>query len=689
MEILAQSSLLVALTSFAFGFSTLARNVRNKLYIRFAIACAFLSAWALFFFLSTLWPHKGLYGWHLSLNAWVTPALLIFIQYMMRIEKWKSSRLLLGVSLVLCVTLSIALILGLQRHAWIKSLIYYTPTLLLIQTLILIFQDSKIEPVVGLGRRKLLYWGVLLSLFTCVMDHIPGLWIGIPIFGNLALTAFLYLVSQALLQQKLLNFFGLFSRFLVLVLIAFLLATVYSLVAVWAGNDFGLFFLNSFIASFLLMSLLNPIRTLVRYATEGFFSKKRKLLQEKIQQTQAALSESMEPLEALASFEVFLESTLSPRGVAFYLQSKGPMSFKRVKVTGAETWVNQTPTQISPAHPVLEAVSQSSPMQQEAFVLVEFLQSQYDRMAGKEHREQMRLWIEGLRSWGANLAIPLSASDEIFGLILLDVPNPPEEWGSNWSILHSLEPLIKRLSQTVKKTETYANRREMERMATIGEMAAGLAHEIRNPLGAITGAAQYLKPHDNKPDSRFLRVIVEEVDRLNRVVNQFLDYSKPGMKNLQQVVELNHIAQQVVTLLSTTAPRGVDLSFETSLLEAKIRGPKEQLHQVLLNLIQNSFKSLGSSFQVVKEVRVSVQTSEDGTRIVLTVEDNGPGISNENMAKIFTPFFSTYTDGSGLGLSISQKIVQACGGWIEVESIPHQRTAFRVMVPRCVANASV
>lgn len=684
MEVLAQSALLVALTSFAFGLSTWAKNVRNKLYILFAIGCLVLSAWALFFFFSTIWPTRGWYGWHLSLNAWVTPAALAFMQSMMRIDHWKSSRFMFWGSLALCVIMTIALILGLERHEWIKSVIYYTPTLVLIQTVILMFVDHKLQPTVGISRRFILYVGVLLLLMTCVMDHIPGLWVGIPIFGNLALTVFLYFLSQALLQQRLLNFGVLFSRFLVLISIAFLLTLVYSLVAVWVGNDFGLFFLNSFITSFVLISIIEPIRTMVRYATEGMLSKKHRRLQQKIQEASKQLVRVVEPHDALKVFEAFLQETLAPRGLAFFLEENDALKLRKQKEVGSGELVLRAPSEFPRIHPIVEAMEKFGGDSSPVVVLDQMLETERERMAGHGHRERYQTWIDALHAHGANVAIPFFVQDEFIGFALLDVPTPPEEWGANWSILKAVEPVAAQTSEILKKSELFQRKREIERLATLGEMAAGLAHEIRNPLGAIKGAAQYLDPSANRPESRFLSVIVEEVDRLNHVVTQFLDYSKPNPVMQHQSVDLNKLAQKMVTLLSTTAPKGVDLRFQTSLLDARVKGSPEQLHQVLLNLIQNSFKALSREKDHAKRVLVSVEkvTTKDGEKIRINVEDNGPGIPAEALPKIFIPFYTTDPSGTGLGLSICQKIIQAHGGIIEVRSEPGFSTLFQVTLPK-------
>ncbi len=688
MDVLAQSSLLVALTSFSLGFATLARNVRNKLFIEFALVCTIVSGWAIFFFVSKIYPENGWYGYHLSLNAWLAPACLVLIQSMMRIEKWATSRLLLWGSLSLCLLMTVGLLFGLERHDLIKKLIFFTPGLVVIQILILMFHDrnaGSINPVIGIRNRSLLYGGTLLVLFTPIMDHVPEVWIGVPIFGNLALTLFIYLLSQAITQQRFLNLGALLSRFLVIALVAFLLTCVYSLVAVWT-NEFALFFLNSFIVSFFLLTLVEPIRKVVRFAIDRLFTRTSLAFLAEMETVLKEMELVVNPRDSLTVFEKFLVRILAPQGLAFYIPSSDPKTLRRERTVGDGPRLRHAPTEIPKHHPIFDALAKARGKNR--VLLDEMLDDEIARMAGQETKRRLIGWRDAIHGLGGNIVFPFTKDERILGIAVLDVPAPPESYGSNWSILREIEPLAARVAELLEKSSVFDREREVERLATLGEMAAGLAHEIRNPLGAIKGAAQYLDPSADRPESRFLHVIVEEADRLNAVVTQFLDYAKPSAVREYKEIDLNLLIQKLVTLLSTTAPEGVDLRFQSSLLRGKIRCAPEQIHQVLLNLIQNAFKALRRWDLPIesgeKRVVVSLdafETNELRSMIRVTIDDNGPGIARENLEKIFIPFFTTDPSGTGLGLPICKKIIQAHGGSIEVSSVPGVTTQFRVILP--------
>src|SRR5262249_35836785 len=158
---------------------------------------------------------------------------------------------------------------------------------------------------------------------------------------------------------------------------------------------------------------------------------------------------------------------------------------------------------------------------------------------------------------------PLFDSGKILGFVTVHAPAPPEPWGNNWGLLSVVYPYFEQAALTLRNMEVYVRQREKERLAALGEMSAGLAHEIRNPLGAIKGAPQFLDPSTDRRESKFLRIIVEEVDRLNLVVTQFLDYSKPQPMEFQ-LVNISQLIEKTVDLLKPSLPRGIHLELATA-----------------------------------------------------------------------------------------------------------------------------
>lgn len=209
--------------------------------------------------------------------------------------------------------------------------------------------------------------------------------------------------------------------------------------------------------------------------------------------------------------------------------------------------------------------------------------------------------------------------------------------------------------------------RRAEHLASIGRMAATVAHEIRNPLSAIRGLAQYFATNaqDSDPEERsYAETIVSESDRLNTVVSELLDYARP--------LELNLEETHIDALFDDTI-RAIALETEEKCIEVEqniepdipiIQLDRDRLLQILLNLTQNSIAAMPNGGKLVLRAKWFTKSQS----IQLTVEDTGEGISEQDIPRLFEPFFTTRTHGTGLGLTIVHKIIDAYNGKIEVHS---------------------
>jgi signal transduction histidine kinase len=697
MDVLGQSSLLVAITSFAIGSAVLARNVRNKLFLMFAILTTVISGWALFFFLAKLYDSEFFYKIHLLMNIWMAPAGLAFIRSMVKMED-RLSRWILGAAIAGASLLSIALGFHYERIPVVLQIVYFFPGMVVLQILQLMWLDLRHQRQGhSPPRRNLIYFGGLFVLALSSLDHAP--WMGpvMPSVGNLALTVYVFFLSQAVSRQRLLNFGALFSRFLVLLTIAFTLTIVYSIIFAYIEHNTAIFFLNSFIVSFLLLMLLEPIRTMVGYLTRRLLTQKYRRLEETLRQSQRHLVGITDPATFFQSVLNTVELTLQPEWCALYVLRPDGTRYRRVRMVGTVRERDEERAslrEILVTHPMLDHCRRTHQKGDLPVLLDQFLQNEIDRSASRKQRDYLSGLIQGLRALHANLLIPLFDQETILGFVVLAVSSPPEPWGNNWGLLPQIYPYFEQAAETMRSLEIFVRQREKERLAALGEMAAGLAHEIRNPLGAIKGAAQFLEPNpgaETRPESRFLKIIIEETDRLNRVVTQFLDYSKPAALDLRPV-ELKPLVEKTVDKMRPAIPADITLQLESELgdgnvtqINTQIMAQPEQIQQVLINLIQNSVRAIenrGSSPRE-KMIRVRVEGGGAGefSEAVVSVEDTGHGIKKENLDKLFIPFFTTTPSGTGLGLSISQKIIEAHRGRIEVASEEGRFTRFSVILP--------
>lgn len=231
--------------------------------------------------------------------------------------------------------------------------------------------------------------------------------------------------------------------------------------------------------------------------------------------------------------------------------------------------------------------------------------------------------------------------------------------------------------------------RRSEHLASLGEMAAGIAHEVRNPLTSLRGCAQELaelSAEANQRDAESLaHILVDEADRLARIVEDFLALSRlrPPLK---EPVELGPLVEELRQLTSQRRdlPTGLVLDFSVHEDSAPVLADAGQLRQVLGNLINNSIEALRQTTQPRLACRVrpaggASPIDGEGTEIV--VSDNGCGIPRENQERVFTPFFSTKSQGTGLGLSLVQRIVREHEGVLQLASEPAQGTTITVFLP--------
>jgi len=245
------------------------------------------------------------------------------------------------------------------------------------------------------------------------------------------------------------------------------------------------------------------------------------------------------------------------------------------------------------------------------------------------------------------------------------------------SLLRLDESHRKLKEQTDILFQTEEQLRRADRLSALGELSAGMAHEIRNPLGSIKGAVEILRDDYGPEDAKyeFIQILLKETDRLNHIVQEFLGFARPKQPEFQQA-DLNAAIESVLALTALEAKKtGVkvekrlDPSIGIRSLDMSL------LRQAFLNLVLNAIQAMdnGGVLTVVSALR--------GDLLEITVADSGRGISEENRKKLFTPFFTTKKNGTGLGLAITYRIIENHRGTIDVASEPGKGTTFTVKIP--------
>ncbi len=246
--------------------------------------------------------------------------------------------------------------------------------------------------------------------------------------------------------------------------------------------------------------------------------------------------------------------------------------------------------------------------------------------------------------------------------------------------------------QTEQLSDLEEQLRQYDRLSVIGELTASLAHEVRNPLGSIRGAVEIMQ--DEIPDtmrkSDFFRILIEETQRLNTVVEKYLQYARrqsPEMKNfdIRETIQSAHI------LLSRQFGRsGHELNLHLPDKPCITSGDPNQLWQILINLLLNAHQAMPEqgeilvNLSVIEDNNLTEKEKQEPYNNILyriSITDHGIGLTAEQMEKIFQPFFSSKSDGTGLGLAIVKRIVEENKWQMEIESKPEEGTTFHLILP--------
>lgn len=532
--------------------------------------------------------------------------------------------------------------------------------------------DSRLE---GARLRYIALVGGLGGLFTLI-EYLPYVGLDIPPVGTVLILVFLYALSQSITHYRLFDLYDLAGRLGVLTALAFVLAFILWLMRLVSGEQL---FLHVVVSAFVVLILFDPVRTRVQeWISQVFFHERFEL-----ERTVLALRRSVahildvdelgrvviEGLEESPRFTQGALYLLGPDARGFILKNHfGPKPNDRIEM--------------APARPLLDRLSKFGT------AVLENAERELEerRLVGDDREAETAHDIAvTMRALQTSVCLGLlGESGHLYGFLALRDDRLRDAFSKEEVQL--LAGLATQLVVTVENSELYQQMKERDRLAALGEMAAGLAHEIRNPLGSIKASAQFLSETTTELDdgAEFLDIIVDEVDRLNRVVSSFLDYARPAHSDPEPI----HVNSAVQLTLQFLRPEcdSADVSLHVAMDPnlPKVRIDIEHLRQVLINLIQNAVQAMPGGGEIFVETRSQDRFRIGGNArpwVQISVRDTGPGIPPGLLANVFVPFVTTKQQGTGLGLAISQRIVSEAGGRIDVRSRQGAGTTFAVLLP--------
>jgi signal transduction histidine kinase len=497
---------------------------------------------------------------------------------------------------------------------------------------------------------------------------------------------FLFVLAESVTRARLADIYELAGRLLVSTALAFCLAAIFYLFVMVIGG-FETMYLNAVLAAIVFLVLFEPLQTEVETRIHQFFLRERYFLERSVAELRHRLAHVLEIDEMVATLLQGLDGSHRVTTAALYLRDQDGDGFDLVGSFGAAV-----PKRIESlgVRPLLDRLEQ-----QPSFSLEEIPREATNSDTAVHAAASALGALHG--------AIALAVRGEEEGLVaLLFVADDRVRDAFTPEEIVLLETVAAQIGVVVINSRVYSRMKERDRLAALGSMAAGLAHEVKNPLGAIKGAAQLLEEvgtaGGDPTANEFVGIILEEVNRLDRVVGSFLDYARPHAGN-PIPLDLNAAVKRTVQILSSQiTDGGIDLQQELTEPLPRPRMDPEKFRQVLMNLMQNAIQAMDGRGRVTVSTGVrrsprarmghdpigqgSRRSLVDDTELVeVSVRDTGPGMSPKVLRNLFVPFFTTKSKGTGLGLAISQSIVQNAGGNIEVHSQPGEGTTFTVVLP--------
>lgn len=695
MDFRTQTTLLAAIVAVALGISLLLRSQRSKAFTLFSILCLSVASWYLAEFLST-WTGRSFWlRASIATAASVPAAALAFFLEFLGVSRRSAERgriiAFLGAFAGLVVATTPLALVPTARivvSSWVLGSLAISLSLL--------YRRLKRVPLrVEKARLAYLFGGGVVALLATALDFLPVVGIPFPPFGPLLSTLFLFFLAQTLQVYRLLDLHELLGKFITLTALAVILSAIYAGLVMWVGDQPGLFAFNTLIASLVILNLYEPLRARVEEWVIATLFRERFELLRTLTSLKARLSSVIDPLELARVVLDTLHESRRVTHASIYLLADSRPGFTLIDARGPAP----TPFLDASAARGLLALARSG----QKAVLLENLERrliEVKRRIGTTrttsapttgHNEEVARFVDehqrltelrsALAAMKSGICIPLLGADRVIGFLNSWDERVPESYSSD-EIALMLE-IAEQTATVVENSKLYERMKERDRLAALGEMAAGLAHEIRNPLGAIKGAAQFLDPTQmDGEEAEFLQVIIEEVDRLNGVVTQFLNYARP-LKVQTGPVDVNDVIERTLRLIANAVPEGIALDSHLAPSLPLAQTDAEQLKQVVINLVQNAAQAMPTGG------RITLTTSTFGDdaggfrlrgrgsdHVELRIRDTGPGIPENQREHVFVPFFTTKEKGTGLGLAISQRIIRSHGGNISISSRVGEGTEF-------------
>jgi two-component system, NtrC family, sensor histidine kinase HydH len=697
VNVQAVSALLAALLILAIGVSVLFRSRKDRMYTSFAAFTFTVSAWHLCTFINATAQSPVMHWLALWAAATIPPTAIRFFRIFLAQPSIggpkRGPRVTLAWTLVAYGGLIYsAIVQPIHERDWFLvpfGVYVFGGMYRCVYDLYMQYRATtkKVE------RKRIGYLalGGFVATTLTLTDVLPRFDIEWPAVGNVLGILYLYFLSQTLFRYRLIDINELLGKMAVLGTLVILLWAVYGFLLYWiGGGQKGLYLLNALVASFVILILFEPVRSWLENTINRWLLRQRTELRGRLEAVRRELPGVVDVPDMVQRIMTALDESRRVTDASVYLLDPDGAGFDRAGHIG------QAPPERLDANAERALLDRV----RGGYLDKEALQHELDGLAAAADAETRRPPLVALRTrvdeLHAQMISPLLGSAETaqgpWLLGMFCVRDDRTEMAFDADDVDVFRQVAIGAARVIESSQAYERVKERDRLAALGEMAAGLAHEIRNPLGAIKGAAQLLITADTAKSqapaateqAELLEIIVEEANRLNNVVTRFLDYARaerPGREGAGKV-DLNAILRKTEQLLRAELPRTIELRMRLDDLLPQVAGDPESLLQVFLNLGQNAVQAMpdGGTLEILTTRRRRSRLGY-GQFAEVRFRDTGIGIPRDKLKKLFIPFYTTKQRGTGLGLAISHRIINQHGGTIEVRSTHGQGSTFSVFLP--------
>ncbi len=511
----------------------------------------------------------------------------------------------------------------------------------------------------GSRREKLQLWYVMVGMIVAGLGGIASFAVlfdaSLRSVGSMGGVAYTALITIAIMKHRLLDFGSMAGRIIVIFVLTFIFWLSMGILGNFYVETPYVSLMAILTATLLLVVLYEPLKSIIEGQAGRVLSRDSSLFHQQLQECSNRLVSITREVDLIR--ELAHTMRLTPRIASFSIHLLDPASGRLVMHAS-----DGLKTILPAATPIQEPLEEALVLQRRPVNQFELVRALRGGLSLQQRRHSAALYRSLVRLH-ADACFPFIFADEFLGFLCIGFRDEDEELTRIEE--ETLTAVTRQFAAALAHSRLVEIEKTKDRMVALGQLASGLAHEIRNPIATIKATVEFLDPAASTPENReFFMIIHEEVKRLNRFVERFLEYARPRPRySLDHLETLGDIIQRVKLMFTTRGMlERIRIDERIHHQASRVRLPADTWIQILTNLIDNAIHALGDAGTIM----ISGQMHESSATLVLRIEDSGPGIPESDFDRVFEPFYTTRDSGTGLGLAIVHQLIQGCKGTITI-----------------------